>query len=247
MSLANVLAVSQAAKTVVLIGDPQQLDQPTKGSHPDGTDASALDHILGGEPTIPAIRDCFSKRHGGCIRRSAPTRPNCSMTASFVQGTGLISKPSRADLINGSGLYLVPVAHSGNQNCSPEEAKAVENLVSAILNSKATWVDRDGQEKSVTLNDVIIITPYNAQVFEIQQCLPGARVGTVDKFQGQEAPIAIYSTATRQAMRMRRVGWSFSTASTGSTSQHLAQNVCRFSSAHQISSRLSAAHRDRCN
>jgi uncharacterized protein len=68
--------------------------------------------------------------------------------------------------------------------------------VRRILGSNATWVDREGEEKPVRLDDIIIITPYNAQVFEIQQRLPGARVGTVDKFQGQEAPIAIYSTAT---------------------------------------------------
>jgi len=73
---------------------------------------------------------------------------------------------------------------------------AVGALVEGILESKATWIDRDGQEKPVTLDDIIIITPYNAQVFEIEQRLPGAHVGTVDKFQGQEAPIAIYSTAT---------------------------------------------------
>ena len=86
--------------------------------------------------------------------------------------------------------------HHGNQNCSPEEATVVAALVEGILSSQATWVDRDGQQKPVTLNDIVIISPYNAQVFEIQQRLPGARVGTVDKFQGQEAPIAIYSTAT---------------------------------------------------
>ena len=98
--------------------------------------------------------------------------------------------------ISGPGLYYLPVEHDGNQNCSPEEAQAVGALVNGILGSKATWVDRDGREKLVTLNDVLIITPYNAQVFEIRQRLPGARVGTVDKFQGKEAPIAIYSTAT---------------------------------------------------
>ena len=98
--------------------------------------------------------------------------------------------------VSGSGLYFLPVAHSGNQNCSPEEAQAVGRLVRAILAGNATWVDREDKEKPVTLDDIVIITPYNAQVFEIQQCLPGARVGTVDKFQGQEAPIAIYSTAT---------------------------------------------------
>jgi superfamily I DNA and/or RNA helicase len=93
-------------------------------------------------------------------------------------------------------MRYLPVVHHGNQNCSPEEARAVGALVESILESKAVWVDRDGAEKPVTLNEIIIITPYNAQVFEIQQRLPGARVGTVDKFQGQEAPIAIYSTAT---------------------------------------------------
>ena len=69
--------------------------------------------------------------------------------------------------------------------------------MNGILGSNATWMDRDGQERPITLDDIVIIAPYNAQVFEIQKHLPaGARVGTVDKFQGQEAPIAIYSTAT---------------------------------------------------
>jgi superfamily I DNA and/or RNA helicase len=68
--------------------------------------------------------------------------------------------------------------------------------VEGILKSNAVWVDCEGKQKHITLEDVIVITPYNAQVFEIRQRLPGARVGTVDKFQGQEAPIAVYSTAT---------------------------------------------------
>jgi len=73
---------------------------------------------------------------------------------------------------------------------------AVSDLVTAVLANVATWVDGDGKEKPLTLDDIMIITPYNAQVFEIQQRQPGAHVGTVDKFQGQEAAIAIYSTAT---------------------------------------------------
>jgi uncharacterized protein len=87
------------------------------------------------------------------------------------------------------------VYHSGNQNCSPEEAEAICNLVQAVLGG-ATWVDRDGLERPVTLDDILIITPYNAQVFEIRRRIPGGRAGTVDKFQGQEAAIAIYSIAT---------------------------------------------------
>lgn len=197
MSLANVLAVSQAAKTVVLIGDPRQLDQPMQGSHPEGTDVSALDHILGAERTIPADKGLFLEE----TWRLHPAI--CAYTSELFYDGKLRSKDGLekqvikgAGPVSGSGLYFLPVAHSGNQNCSPEEAQAVGRLVRAIFASNATWVDREDKEKPITLNDVVIITPYNAQVFEIQQCLPGARVGTVDKFQGQQAPIAIYSTAT---------------------------------------------------
>jgi len=197
MSLANVLAVSQAAKTVVLIGDPQQLDQPTLGSHPDGTDVSALDHILAGEQTLSPDKGLF-------LEETWRLHPDiCAYTSELFYEGKLSSKDglekqviNAAGPISGAGLYYLPVEHGGNQNCSPEEAQAVGTLVNGILDSKATWVDREGQEKPVTLGDIVIITPYNAQVFEIQQRLPGARVGTVDKFQGQQAAIAIYSTAT---------------------------------------------------
>ena len=197
MSLANVLAVSQAAKAVVLIGDPQQLDQPTQGSHPEGTEVSAFDHILGGERTVPADKGLF-------LEETWRLHPDiCSYTSELFYDGKLHSKRGLeqqvvkgAGPIRGAGLYFLPVAHSGNQNCSPEEAQAIGDLVRSILAGNATWVDREGQEKPLTLDDIVIITPYNAQVFEIQQYLPGARVGTVDKFQGQEAPIAIYSTAT---------------------------------------------------
>lgn len=197
MSLANVLAVSQAAKTVVLIGDPQQLDQPRQGSHPEGTDVSALDHILGGERTIPLDKGLFLEE----TWRLHPAI--CAYTSELFYGGKLRSREGLekqiiigSERFKDSGLYFVPVEHNGNQNCSPEEAQVIGKLVRAILAADATWIDREGVEKPITLDDIIIITPNNAQVFEIQQCLPGARVGTVDKFQGQEAPIAIYSTAT---------------------------------------------------
>ena len=197
MSLANVLAVSQAAKAVVLIGDPQQLDQPMQGSHPEGTDVSAFDHILGGERTVPADKGLF-------LEETWRLHPEiCAYTSELFYDGKLRSKRGLEQQtvkgggpISGSGLYFLPVTHGGNQNCSPEEARAIGDLVRSILAGNATWVDREGREKPITLDDIVIITPYNAQVFEIQQRLPGARVGTVDKFQGQEAPIAIYSTAT---------------------------------------------------
>jgi uncharacterized protein len=197
VSLANVLAVSQAAKAVVLIGDPRQLEQPTQGSHPDGTDVSALDHILGAERTIPPDKGLFLaetwRLHPAiCAYTSelfydGKLRSTAGLERQVIKGLGNITE---------AGLYFLPIIHNGNQNCSPEEAEAIGKMVRGIVASKATWIDREGRESPVTLGDFIIITPYNAQVFEIQQCLPRSRVGTVDKFQGQEAPIAIYSTAT---------------------------------------------------
>jgi uncharacterized protein len=98
--------------------------------------------------------------------------------------------------LSGTGLRLFTVPHEGNTNCSPEEAQAVAGIVKALLDGGASWTDRHGAIAPLTLKDILIITPYNAQVFEILALLPGARVGTVDKFQGQQAPVAIYSLAT---------------------------------------------------
>src|SRR5207253_994690 len=78
----------------------------------------------------------------------------------------------------------------------PEEVERIQTLVHTLLHEKSEWVDMHGNTKPLTLNDVLIIAPYNAQVFELQARLPGARVGTVDKFQGQEAPVVIYSLTT---------------------------------------------------
>jgi len=99
-------------------------------------------------------------------------------------------------LLIGSGLSYLSIDHTGNTSSSIEEADAVKDLVERILADRTQWTNQDGITVPVTLEDILIITPYNAQVFEIQQRLPHARAGTVDKFQGQEAPIAIYSMAT---------------------------------------------------
>ena len=197
MSLANVLAVSHAAKQLILLGDPQQLDQPTQGTHPDGTGVSSLEHVLGGKQTIEPDRGLFLAE----TWRMNPAI--CAFDSEMfyegklqpVEGCGKQVILSDGP-INGAGLHYVSVPHSGNKSYSIEEAGAVTQIVMSILNGNSRWIDRDGTERPVVMDDMVIITPYNAQVFEIQQRLPGARVGTVDKFQGQEAPIAIYSMAT---------------------------------------------------
>lgn len=197
MSLANVLAVSQAGKAVVLLGDPQQLDQPMQGSHPEGTDVSALNHILDGEQTIPADKGLF-------LEETWRLHPEISSYTSELFYDGKLQSRNGLEHqkiisscgIDGSGLFYIPVSHTGNQSSSPEEAYAIHNIVTSVLDARSKWINWEGTEREVTLDDILIITPYNAQVFEIQQYLLGARIGTVDKFQGQEAPITIYSMAT---------------------------------------------------
>lgn len=197
MSLANVLAVSQAAESIVLLGDPRQLEQPIQGSHPDGVAISALDHVLGEHATIEA-------GHGLFLEETWRLHPDiCTFTSElFYEGrlrsrAGLERQEVRSSSrVNGTGLRYLAVQHQGNQNSSPEEADEIKGLVDEILSSKAAWVDATGKEAAISLEDILIIAPYNAQVFELQERLPGARIGTVDKFQGQEAPIAIYSMTT---------------------------------------------------
>jgi uncharacterized protein len=197
MSLANVLAVSQAAKTIVLLGDPRQLEQPMQGSHPEGTDVSALNHILGAHATIPGDRGLF-------LEETWRLHPEiCAFTSELFYESRLHSRPGlerqtirSTSRINGSGLRFLPVIHEGNQSSCPEEADKVCELVAEILGSNTTWIDREGIESAIGLDDILIIAPYNAQVFELQERMPRARIGTVDKFQGQEAPIVIYSMTT---------------------------------------------------
>jgi len=90
----------------------------------------------------------------------------------------------------------VPVLHEGNRNESPEEAAVVAGLVEGLLDGGASWTDGDGRNHPIRPADVLIVAPYNAQVAAIERALPAARVGTVDKFQGQEAPVSVYSMAT---------------------------------------------------
>jgi predicted RecB family nuclease len=197
MSLANVLAVSQAAKSIVLLGDPRQLEQPVQGSHPDGVDVSSLDHILGVHATVPADRGLF-------LPETWRLHPSiCAFNSEMFYESRLYPRPGLENQsirskgrLNGAGLRYLRVEHEGNQNSSRQEADRIRDLVADVLGSGTTWVNREGLEAPVGLEEILIIAPYNAQVFELQERIPGARIGTVDKFQGREAPIVIYSMTT---------------------------------------------------
>ena len=203
LSLANTLAMAPAARSLVLLGDPQQLDQPQQGAHPDGVGASALEHLLRNyadetPQTIPPHRGLFLER----TWRLPPAL--CEFTsAQFYEGRLAPHENAARQRLMGEGAYLgaglrfVDVEHEGNQNSSPEEAERVRELYDALLAGGVSWVDRSGDERPLAPNDILIVAPYNAQLTAIARLLPsGARVGTVDKFQGQEAPVVIYSMAT---------------------------------------------------
>ena len=198
MPLANVLAVAPATRNIVLLGDPQQLEQPKKGSHPEGVNDSALQHILGKHLTIPADRGIFLP----VTWRLAPSI--CAFTSELFYEGRLTSKPGldqqhlAGGPLAGSGLWVRAVEHDGNRNASDEEVEAVADLVMKLRAPGSQWIDEYGIAKQIAANDILVVAPYNAQVSRLDTRLAdtGARVGTVDKFQGQQAPIVIYSMAT---------------------------------------------------
>ena len=197
MSLANVLACAQAAENLVLLGDPQQLEQPQKAAHPEGSELSALEYLLEGHDTMPEERGLFL----GETWRLHPSI--CSYTSDLFYEGKLAAHPSLAAQVlsgptpfAGTGLFYAPVEHEGNQNSSPEEAERIAEIIAGLVAPGVTWTDRCGETKPICISDVLIVAPYNAQVSEIARRVPGARVGTVDKFQGQEAPVVIYSITT---------------------------------------------------
>jgi uncharacterized protein len=197
MSLADVLAVSQAAKRVVLLGDPQQLEQPVKGSHPDGAEKSALEHLLNGQKTI-------SEDVGFLLPETWRLHPEiCKFTSEIFYENKLSSHAIARNRVleghawlTGPGLSFVPVTHEGNRNSSSEEVEVVSRIVESLLRPEVRWFYSLGNSRAVKLEDILIVAPYNAQVADLLTCLPAGRVGTVDKFQGQEAPVVIYSLTT---------------------------------------------------
>jgi uncharacterized protein len=204
LSLANVLAVCGAASNVVLLGDPQQLAQPSQAAHPPGAGVSALEHVLGDRDTMPVDAGIFLDR----TWRMHPAL--CRYTSDLfydgrLEGVDGLERQNVGGApwdLAGSGLQFVPVPHEGNANASPEEADAVVGLVRRLLGSE--WTGKEGPARSMTPADVLVVTPFNAQVREIDRQLAdaglaGVRVGTVDKFQGREAPAVLYSMASSSA------------------------------------------------
>ena len=204
MPLANAVAVSGAADNLVLLGDPRQLAQPSRALHPPGAGSSALEHALGDNQTVPPELGLFLD----VTWRMHPVL--CDFVSEVVYQGRLHSDPSCArqavedgPLAGGVGIRFLPVEHSGNRTSSPEEAAAVADLLGALVGRR--WTDSKGVERPLTVDDVLVVAPYNAQVACLARFLPpGARIGTVDRFQGQEAAVVICSLATSTGEHLPR-------------------------------------------
>lgn len=198
MCLADVLAISQAATSIILLGDPQQLNQPQRGVHPPGVDVSSLAHLLNGRATIDPSKGLF-------LKETWRLHPDiCAFTSELFYDSRLAARPENQKqrlntkgVLDGSGLRFVPVPHTGNQNESPEEIEKIAELIGELLGSGSSWTTKTGETVALKPSDILAVAPYNAQVSALARRLPvGVRVGTVDKFQGQQAPLVFYSMAT---------------------------------------------------
>src|ERR1700722_3457585 len=198
VALADVVAVGQAAHNIVLIGDPQQLERPVQGSHPPGADKSAVEHVMGDHKTIPPEK-------GMLLPVTYRLHPNiCEFTSTLFYEARLQSFHTLDQRIiaghpwlNGAGLWFVPTDHTGCRNSSPQEVEIIRKIITSLAASGVDWYRTTTTKKRVMIEDVLVVAPYNAQVSDLLTALPnGARVGTVDKFQGQEAPVVIFSLTT---------------------------------------------------
>lgn len=202
-SLANAIAASGAARSLVLLGDPNQLPQVSQGIHPEGASASSLEHLLGDAVTIPPDRGLFLPT----TYRLHPFVNDYISSVFYESRLETAPETARQALagwppIGGTGVRWLPTIHAGDDSSSVAEADVVALAIQELIGRE--WVDRKGATRRLAVEDIVVVAPYNAHVATIQasvQRLLGrsARVGTVDRFQGQEAPVAIYSMAASSA------------------------------------------------
>ena len=207
-ALANAIACSLAAQRILLLGDPQQLPQVSQAAHPEGIEQSVLERVITGHATMPPDRGYF-------LDRTYRMHPDLTEAVSRLQYEGRLGSADVARLRSlqgcSPGIIPTPVNHHGNTTSSPEEADKVVEAIEELLGRE--WIDaRDDQQlppRRIEASDIIVVAAYNAQVRLIKRRLEHAglgqvEVGTVDKFQGKEAPIVIVSMATSSAEDLPR-------------------------------------------
>jgi predicted RecB family nuclease len=208
VSIANVVAMGTSSRNIVLVGDQMQLGQPIQGSHPGESGQSALEFILGDAATVPADRGIFLP----ITRRMNPDV--CRFISEAVYegrlhaedantAQRLVLSAGADPALKATGISWVPVVHGDCSQKSEEEAARIGELYTSLLGQR--WTNKDGVTETIGPTDILIVSPYNMQVNLLKSVLPaGARVGTVDKFQGQEAAVALVSMTTSTAEDVSR-------------------------------------------
>lgn len=204
MSLANVMAMSRVARNIVLVGDPMQLPQPIQGAHPGESGLSSLEYLIGEHRTVPADRGIFlpttRRLHDDlCAFISRAVYEGRLENDAAASAQSLVA-PDGTDL---AGARVVGACHEGRSQVSPEEVERVHAEIESVLGAR--YVDRDGEQHVIGSKDVIVVAPFNAQVNALRSALDSdVKVGTVDLFQGQEAPVCIVSMTTSDGEEIPR-------------------------------------------
>jgi uncharacterized protein len=210
MSLANLLVMARCARTIVLVGDQQQLAQPSQADHPGDSGESCLEYLMQGAHVVPADRGVF-------LSTSWRMEPSVTQVVSELFYDGRL-KANPANAVNAvtwarpcldhrgapmpdRGLVYEPVLHSGCRVSCEAEIDRIDEIVRALLGGSYVHAVPNGESRgAIGADQILVIAPYNVQVNRLRQRLDGkARVGTVDKFQGQEAPVAILSLTASTA------------------------------------------------
>ena len=205
VATANVVAMANAARNIVLVGDQMQLGQPIQGTHPGEAGLSVLGFLLRDRATIPANQGIF-------LPETRRLHPNICrfISEAFYEGRLTAHESTKArqlDLQNtdlpNTGIVMLPAHHDGCGQKSIVEGEIIEAKYQQLLGQ--TIAETDGTTRDITADDILIVTPYNVQVNYLRSLLPDeARIGTVDKFQGQEAPITLISMVTSSAEHLPR-------------------------------------------
>ncbi|RUR14025.1 TM0106 family RecB-like putative nuclease [Legionella septentrionalis] len=198
VSVANLIAMSQSTKNIILMGDQMQLGQPSQGSHPEESGLSVLDYLLHATPTIPETMGVFLgttyRMHSAVNQFISEAIYEGKLESATDNDRQRIMVPEgyHGILHLEAGIIPVPVVHEGNTQASDEEVECIAKLANELLGR--TFIAKDGTERLINWDDMLFVAPYNHQVNKLRQALSEqAKVGSVDKFQGQEAPIVFLS------------------------------------------------------
>ena len=200
VALANLIGMGTAANNIVLLGDQMQLGQPIQGVHPERSGDSTLDYLLDGVATTPPDRGIFLpttwRMHDDVCRFISDAVYDSRLHPESKNRNQQLMLANSADpILRSTGVVFADLAHEGRAQRCPEEAELVASLYERLL--AARYRDRDGREFPMAANNIMIVAPYNSQVNHLKSTLPvGARVGTIDKFQGQEAEVVLISMTT---------------------------------------------------